>query len=106
MRKGNITWKISDLPVLFANVEQAQLTPWRGFLQDYSIHDPELTELGRSQCDDLRKSLKARFEHVAADDVAVVVSPMIRTLQTATLALDWLLDKDVVFEADANWQGG
>ncbi|UNI15329.1 hypothetical protein JDV02_001870 [Purpureocillium takamizusanense] len=39
-----------------------------------------------------------------AEDVAVIVSPMRRTLQTATLALDWLVDRGVRFEASADWQ--
>lgn len=30
---------------------------------------------------------------------------MIRTMQTAALALDWLVEKGVVFEASADWQG-
>ncbi|KAF4976445.1 hypothetical protein FZEAL_6883 [Fusarium zealandicum] len=37
-------------------------------------------------------------------DVAVIVSPMRRTLQTAMLSLDWLLDRGVKIEANADWQ--
>ncbi|OAA39081.1 Histidine phosphatase superfamily, clade-1 [Metarhizium rileyi] len=71
---------------------------------DNNLHDPTLTPLGESQCLALRDSLRQRFDSVPAQDIAVVVSPMIRTLQTAALALDWLAAKDVVFEASANWQ--
>ena len=40
-----------------------------------------------------------------ASDVAIVASPMRRTLQTAELALDWVLERGVKIQADANWQG-
>ncbi|PHH84188.1 hypothetical protein CDD83_2336 [Cordyceps sp. RAO-2017] len=73
--------------------------------RDYSIPDPALTDLGREQCAALRASLRQRFGDAAAADVAVVVSPMRRTLQTAELALDWLAERGVVFEASADWQG-
>jgi broad specificity phosphatase PhoE len=53
----------------------------------------------------LRESLRQRFDSVPAKDIAVIVSPMIRTMQTASLALDWLSSKGVVFEANADWQG-
>jgi hypothetical protein len=39
------------------------------------------------------------------DDVAIVVSPMRRTLQTAMLSLDWLVDRGVKIEGNADWQG-
>ncbi|KAF4504069.1 hypothetical protein G6O67_008683 [Ophiocordyceps sinensis] len=71
--------------------------------QDYSIPDPPLTDLGLEQCAVLRANLKERFGS-APGSVAVVVSPMLRTLQTATLALDWLVQRGVVFEASADWQ--
>ncbi|KHN98664.1 Histidine phosphatase superfamily, clade-1 [Metarhizium album ARSEF 1941] len=71
---------------------------------DNNLPDPKLTPLGESQCLTLRESLRQRFDAVPAQDVAVVVSPMVRTLQTASLALDWLAAKGVVFEANANWQ--
>ncbi|KJZ77411.1 hypothetical protein HIM_03135 [Hirsutella minnesotensis 3608] len=70
----------------------------------YAIPDPPLSEQGVEQCAALRASLKERFDAVPARSVAVVVSPMVRTLQTASLALDWLRDKGVAFEADADWQ--
>ncbi|ODA83029.1 hypothetical protein RJ55_01538 [Drechmeria coniospora] len=71
---------------------------------DYDIPDPPLSDLGVQQCAVLRESLLERFGHVAATDVTVIVSPMRRTLQTATIALDWLLERGVGFEANADWQ--
>lgn len=78
--------------------------------QDHSIHDPPLTDLGLEQCAALRASLLERYGADGSlppreEDIAVIVSPMRRTLQTATLALDWLLDRGVRFEASADWQG-
>ena len=35
----------------------------------------------------------------------ILVSPMKRTLQTAVLSLDWLLEKGVPAQAHAGWQG-
>lgn len=40
--------------------------------------------------------------HLKAEDVAVIVSPMLRAIQTASIALKWL---GVPFETDAHWQG-
>lgn len=74
-------------------------------VQDFSIRDPELTALGRDQCQTLRASLKERFDHIPASDIAVIVSPMYRTMQTASLALDWLAEKGIIFEAYEYWQG-
>ncbi|PNY23183.1 Phosphoglycerate mutase [Tolypocladium capitatum] len=72
--------------------------------QDRSIPDPPLSDLGVRQCAALRASLAARFAGLSARDAAVLVSPMRRTLQTAALALDWLRDAGVAFEASADWQ--
>lgn len=52
----------------------------------------------------MRANLKERFGSGTLS-IAVIVSPMLRTLQTATLALDWLVQRGVVFEASADWQG-
>ncbi|KAI1079793.1 phosphoglycerate mutase-like protein [Whalleya microplaca] len=69
---------------------------------DYTIHDPELSELGHEQCAKLRKSL---IEHPLAQQAElVIVSPMRRTLQTALRSIDWLLEKGVKIQADAGWQ--
>ncbi|KAF5614201.1 phosphoglycerate mutase [Fusarium subglutinans] len=37
-------------------------------------------------------------------DVAIVVSPMRRTMQTAMLALGWLVERGVKIEGNADWQ--
>lgn len=75
------------------------------FSRDYSIHDPPLSDLGVEQCAPLRQSLLDNFSQVPASDVAIVVSPMRRTLQTALLAADWLLDRGAKMQANADWQG-
>ncbi|KAF7558498.1 hypothetical protein G7046_g5663 [Stylonectria norvegica] len=72
--------------------------------QDYQLHDPDLSALGREQCNALRDKLHSQYGDVAPEDIAVIVSPMRRTLQTALSGLGWLLDKGVKFEADADWQ--
>lgn len=55
------------------------------------------------QCGELRKNLAERFADVR--DAAIVVSPMRRTIQTALLSLDWLLERGIPMQADARWQG-
>ncbi|KAK5994925.1 putative phosphatase SPAC5H10.03 [Cladobotryum mycophilum] len=70
--------------------------------QAYEIRDPPLTDLGMQQCAELRKSLLERFSSV--QNVAIISSPMRRTLQTALLSVDWLTDRGVRIEADADWQ--
>ncbi|KAH6605585.1 hypothetical protein Trco_004738 [Trichoderma cornu-damae] len=70
---------------------------------DHSIPDPPLTDLGIQQCAQLRRSLAQRFSSFRGS-VAVVASPMLRTLQTASLAADWLVERGVGIEADADWQ--
>ncbi|RYP20166.1 hypothetical protein DL765_002925 [Monosporascus sp. GIB2] len=70
--------------------------------KDYSIRDPDLTELGQNQCLALRKGL---MENPLAHEAGlIVVSPMRRTIQTALRSLDWLIEKGVKVEADAGWQ--
>ncbi|KOS20054.1 putative phosphatase [Escovopsis weberi] len=68
---------------------------------DYTIPDPPLSELGIQQCAPLRESLRARL--AGARSVAVISSPMRRTLQTALLSADWLLDRARI-EVDPEWQ--
>src|SRR5438094_7162273 len=46
--------------------------------KDYSIHDPELTQLGLRQC----SKLASRFPHFGKIE-CVLASPMTRTIQTA-----------------------
>ncbi|KAK7964164.1 hypothetical protein PG988_011138 [Apiospora saccharicola] len=70
--------------------------------KNYSIHDPELTETGHTQVQELRANL---VNHPMAQNAGLIVtSPMIRTMQTAMGSLDWLIEKGVKIEADAGWQ--
>lgn len=62
-----------------------------------------MTDNGQKQCEGLRESLKRRLE--GETDIAIVVSPMRRTLQTAMASLDWLIERGVPTIADAGWQG-
>lgn len=60
---------------------------------DWSIRDAALTELGKQQSHELEESLKNsdignQVEHI-------VVSAQRRTLQTATIGLDWLIKKGI-----------
>ncbi|EHK23982.1 uncharacterized protein TRIVIDRAFT_138090, partial [Trichoderma virens Gv29-8] len=71
--------------------------------QNYSIPDPRLTDLGIQQCGQLRHNLFQRFSSFQGR-IAVVASPMTRTLQTASLAADWLVERGIKIEADADWQ--
>ncbi|ROT40932.1 phosphoglycerate mutase-like protein [Sodiomyces alkalinus F11] len=64
--------------------------------------NPDLTSLGVEQCEELRKSLVEHFADVR--DAAIIVSPMRRTIQTALLSLDWLLERGTPIQADARWQ--
>ncbi|PHH66589.1 hypothetical protein CDD82_1542 [Ophiocordyceps australis] len=59
----------------------------------------------QQQCAALQKSLRARFKDLSAADAVIVASPMRRTLETATLGLDWLLAQGADMEACAEWQG-
>ncbi|EXJ63196.1 hypothetical protein A1O7_03643 [Cladophialophora yegresii CBS 114405] len=70
---------------------------------DPSILDPELSSLGIQQCEALRNELKEKFPK-PVDVELIVVSPMRRTLQTASIALDWLISGGVEVEVDADWQ--
>ena len=73
-------------------------------LQDYEIPDPELSDLGRQQCHQLRDALRNELS-IAQLVELIVASPMKRTLQTAQLALGWLIDRGVPMEVRAEWQG-
>ncbi len=72
--------------------------------RDHSIPDPELSELGRSQCLDLREHLKSKLPEGVDIDL-ILVSPMRRTIETALSALDFLIEKGVPIQAHAAWQG-
>ncbi|SPO07160.1 uncharacterized protein DNG_09854 [Cephalotrichum gorgonifer] len=69
---------------------------------NYTLHDPPLTDEGHGQCTVLRESLKQRLE--GETDIAIVVSPLKRTLQTALGSLDWLIERGIPITADAGWQ--
>jgi broad specificity phosphatase PhoE len=68
---------------------------------DWSIHDPPLSELGEQQSAELHEALKDNKLANAAE--LIVVSPMRRTLQTASIGLDWLIKKGTPVLPDANW---
>ncbi|KAI0390441.1 phosphoglycerate mutase-like protein [Xylariaceae sp. FL0594] len=70
--------------------------------KDYSIHDPSLTELGRRQCADSREALMK--DPLVQQAELIITSPMRRTIQTALATVDWLIEKGVKIEADADWQ--
>ncbi|ORY54983.1 histidine phosphatase superfamily [Pseudomassariella vexata] len=70
--------------------------------KDYDIPDPDLSVLGLQQLEALRKSL---MENSLAQNAGLIItSPMRRTIQTALGSVDWLMDKGIKLEADANWQ--
>ncbi len=71
--------------------------------RDSSLRDPGLSSLGAQQCEALRESLKRKLSKLPEVEL-IVVSPMRRTLQTASTALDWLIEDGVKVEADADWQ--
>ncbi|KAK3197346.1 hypothetical protein GRF29_1536g1436629 [Pseudopithomyces chartarum] len=70
---------------------------------DWSIHDPPLSKLGEEQCKELQESLKN--SQIANQVELIVISPMRRTLQTASIGLEWLIkDKGIKVLTDAGWQ--
>ncbi|KAK7435436.1 phosphoglycerate mutase [Colletotrichum acutatum] len=86
-----------SLPASFTVASQPDTT-----LQDWNIHDPDLSSLGLDQCRELKENLSQRFADET--DAIIIVSPMRRTIQTALLSLDWLIKKGVSIQADARWQ--
>lgn len=71
---------------------------------DWSIHDPPLSEIGEQQSRELRESLKN--SKIGNEVELIVVSAMRRTLQTASIGLDWLInEKKINVLPDAGWQG-
>ncbi|KAM0236740.1 hypothetical protein ACHAPO_004781 [Fusarium lateritium] len=74
--------------------------------QDYTLPDPPLTDEGKLQCANLRENLISTFSKDVDNpgDIAIIVSPMRRTLQTAMLSMDWLVERGVKIEGDADWQ--
>lgn len=71
--------------------------------KDHSLRDPGLSALGIQQCAALRNSLKGELSKLPEVGL-IVVSPMQRTLQTASSVLDWLIADGVKVVADADWQ--
>jgi broad specificity phosphatase PhoE len=69
---------------------------------DWSFPDPKLTELGEQQSRELHESLKS--SKIGNEVELIVVSAMRRTLQTATIGLDWLIKKGIKVLPDAGWQ--
>jgi broad specificity phosphatase PhoE len=69
---------------------------------DWSFRDPKLSELGEEQSRELHESLKA--SKIGNEVELIVVSAMRRTLQTATIGLDWLIKKGIKVMPDGNWQ--
>ncbi|KAK3292962.1 histidine phosphatase superfamily [Chaetomium fimeti] len=70
---------------------------------NHVLHDPNLTDLGRQQCLELREHLQT---HLPADRKIqlIITSPMRRAIQTTLIALDWLIDSGVPVIPDARWQ--
>lgn len=64
-----------------------------------------MSDFGVEQCVALRHSLQERFADTPVGDITIIASPMRRTLQTALLTTDWLLEQGVTIEASADWQG-
>lgn len=56
-----------------------------------------------AQCVDLKASLQKKLD--GETDIAIMVSPMRRTIQTALVSLDWLIQNGVPITAHASWQG-
>lgn len=70
---------------------------------DWSLHDPQLSELGIQQSKELQESLKG--SDIGNKVELIVVSPMRRTLQTASIGLEWLIkEKGIKVLPDAGWQ--
>ncbi|MCJ1389736.1 hypothetical protein MMC18_002593 [Xylographa bjoerkii] len=72
-------------------------------MNEYHIPDPPLSELGVSQCAALQNHLQQNLE-LAQRIELIVVSPMRRTLQTAQIALRWLITRGVPVLPSADWQ--
>ena len=72
-------------------------------LQDYSIPDPPLTELGLRQCRDLHDHLQKHLD-ISQKVELIVSSPLTRTLQTTQEGLQWLIERGVPVQARGEWQ--
>ncbi|KAL2162495.1 hypothetical protein VTH06DRAFT_7409 [Thermothelomyces fergusii] len=70
---------------------------------NYAIHDPVLSKLGREQCAQLREHLVPRIPR-DLDVGLIIVSPMIRAIETALLAFGELVERGIPIVAHAGWQ--
>ncbi|KAL2193819.1 histidine phosphatase superfamily [Corynascus similis CBS 632.67] len=70
---------------------------------NHALRDPSLTDLGHRQSAELREHLRAHFPADRKVQL-IVTSPMRRALQTALVALDWLVNSGVPVVPDARWQ--
>lgn len=72
-------------------------------IQDWTIPDPSLTDLGIQQCRELSEHLQRNLP-IADEAELIVVSPLRRTLHTAQLGLDWLIERGVPVQPRGEWQ--
>ena len=71
---------------------------------DWSLHDPPLSTVGEQQCKELHASLETN--QIGNEVELIIVSAMRRTLQTASIGLEWLIkEKGIKVLPDAAWQG-
>lgn len=71
--------------------------------QNWKLLDPELTDGGIQQCQDLERHLKA--VPLASYVELIISSPMRRALQTTLIGLRWLVESGVPVHIDPMWQG-
>ncbi|KAK0707822.1 histidine phosphatase superfamily [Lasiosphaeris hirsuta] len=71
--------------------------------RDWFIHDPVLSELGRQQCAELKDHMITKIPSEIEVDL-IIVSPMIRTLETALLSFGPFIEQGVPIRAHAGWQ--
>ncbi|KAH8197152.1 hypothetical protein TruAng_008681 [Truncatella angustata] len=69
---------------------------------NWTLHDPNLTEKGAAQCKQLAIDLQTRYTF--PQETLIVVSPLVRTLQSFQHGLAWLAEKGVPVELRAEWQ--
>lgn len=92
------------LPISNPHLLMQIRTPTNNPPQDYEIHDPELSELGREQCQKLSQNLREKLPK-DLDVGLILCSPMRRTCETTMLALgDWAAEKGIPIQAHAGWQ--
>ena len=77
---------------------------YHNLTENWDLADPELTDLGRRQCKELQDWLQEKLP-IADKIEAIISSPMVRTIETTLLSLDWLLKRGIQIELDPLWQG-